>query len=170
MPFRTRLVPRSLFVLALACTALAGACLAGACSGATAPSAGAPDSDAAPAPLGSDAAPAPLGSVVARITVRDPRASGGAQSDVIVTFGHPFSAGALPAGRTLVARATAGGPLATQVDVKATHADGSARHVVVTVLVPHLDTATPLNASLINVDMNALFLWTICCPNDSWRR
>ena len=106
---------------------------------------GAPGGDT---PAGGDA-PAADGTVVARVTVRDPRPSGGAQSDVVVTFGHPFGAGALPAGRTLVARTAAGAPLPTQVDVGATHADGSARHAIVTVIVPHLDPTSPLPLELV---------------------
>lgn len=59
------------------------------------------------------------------------------QKDVPVTFGQIFKAGDVPAGAHL--RATMGGePVPVQVDRKATHADGSLRHAVITVVAPEL--------------------------------
>lgn len=49
-----------------------------------------------------------------------------------VTFGQVFAPGAVPAGSSIVARGRSG-LLPTQADIKTTHADGSARMVVVTV-------------------------------------
>lgn len=63
--------------------------------------------------------------------------SGKDRSDVPVTFGQIFKSGDVPAGTHL--RATIDGKaIPIQVDRKATYANGSLRHAVVTVLVPDL--------------------------------
>lgn len=59
------------------------------------------------------------------------------QSAVPVTFGQVFSPGALPAGQSLAASYN-GDQVPLQVDVRATHADGSLRHAVLTAIVPSL--------------------------------
>lgn len=57
-----------------------------------------------------------------------------------MTFGQIFKEGDVPAGATL--RATLDGhTIPIQVDRKATHADGSLRHAVITVLVPELSAS-----------------------------
>ncbi len=60
-----------------------------------------------------------------------------AQTRVPVTFGQVFKAGDVPGGRTVVATMN-GRPVPLQVDAKATNADGSLRHAVLTVMVPKL--------------------------------
>lgn len=50
-----------------------------------------------------------------------------------VTFGMVFAPGEIPAGKVPAAKVSGGGIHAIQVDVKATHADGSLRHAVLTV-------------------------------------
>jgi hypothetical protein len=65
--------------------------------------------------------------------------TGAAQSAAPVTFGQVFKPGEVPAGTNLGARLAGGTVLATQVDKKATHADGSLRHALVTVKLPNLD-------------------------------
>ena len=52
------------------------------------------------------------------------------QSDVPFTFGQVFKAGAVPKGSSVVARLGDGTAVPLQVDAKATHADGSLRHAV----------------------------------------
>ncbi len=64
--------------------------------------------------------------------------SGNAQTDVPVTFGQVFKAGDVPAGSGLLASLPDGTPVPLQLDVKATHADGSLRHALLTVRVPAL--------------------------------
>lgn len=65
--------------------------------------------------------------------------SGSAQSNVPITFGQVFKAGDVPAGSAVIAsRAASGTPVPIQVDAKATHADGSLRHAVITLNVPSL--------------------------------
>jgi hypothetical protein len=58
-------------------------------------------------------------------------------TNVPLTFGEVFAQGDLPKGSTLSATAD-GQPVPLQIDAKATHPDGSLRHGVVTIVVPHL--------------------------------
>ncbi len=53
-------------------------------------------------------------------------------SPIPVTFGHVFAPGDVPMGMTLAAHLPGGGHAPLQVDTKATHADGSLRHAVLT--------------------------------------
>ncbi|AKU98487.1 hypothetical protein AKJ09_05151 [Labilithrix luteola] len=62
--------------------------------------------------------------------------SGSGGSNVIVGFGHAFAAGDVPAGVTLAGRDKDGNGVALQVDKKATYADGSLRHAVITAKLP----------------------------------
>ncbi len=85
----------------------------------------------------------PVGSKVVSVDMVE--RSGSASGDVPVTFAQAFKAGDVPAGATLAARLTNGVALPLQVDAKATHADGSLRHAVLTTRVPSLsanETAT----------------------------
>ncbi|MBN1466570.1 chitobiase/beta-hexosaminidase C-terminal domain-containing protein [candidate division KSB1 bacterium] len=59
-------------------------------------------------------------------------------TDVPVTFGHVFAPGDVPANAGIEAVYSSGTSLPTQVDAKATHADGSLRHAVITILAPRL--------------------------------
>jgi hypothetical protein len=61
-----------------------------------------------------------------------------AQTNVPVTFGQTFKPGDVPAGQTVSATTSTGTPLTLQVDAKATHADGSLRHAVLTAVIPSL--------------------------------
>ena len=70
-----------------------------------------------------------------------------AQTNVPVTFGQVFKQGDVPAGSTVVATLN-GQPISLQVDAKATHADGSLRHAVVTTTVPSLAGAAKLPLTL----------------------
>jgi hypothetical protein len=62
---------------------------------------------------------------------------GHTDTDVPATFGSVFVAGDLPKGAKLAATAD-NQPIPIQLDVKATHHDGSLRHGDVTVIIPHL--------------------------------
>jgi len=87
-------------------------------------------------------APPPLGTTLAIVELTDLGASGMERHDVPVTFGHPFAPRHVPSGATVAARiGDTNVPL--QVDAKATHADGSFRHAVLTALLP----ALPANGS-----------------------
>jgi hypothetical protein len=58
--------------------------------------------------------------------------SASAQTNVPVTFGQVFRPGDVPAGSSVTATTNSGGSVTLQVDKKATHADGSLRHAVLT--------------------------------------
>jgi hypothetical protein len=64
---------------------------------------------------------------------------GRASEHVPVTFGHVFVAGDVPEGTSIQAVSTSGQEFLTQVDAKATHADGSLRHGVITIILPQLN-------------------------------
>jgi len=72
------------------------------------------------------------------------------QSNVPVTFGHAFKAGDVTAGKGLVATLNDGTSIPLQLDAKATHADGSLRHAVVTVVIPSLAAGATQNVRLIS--------------------
>jgi hypothetical protein len=61
---------------------------------------------------------------------------GGKDAALPLTFGQVFAPGDLKRGDTLVGRLPDGRTLPLQVDVKATHADGSVRHAVISALLP----------------------------------
>ncbi len=60
----------------------------------------------------------------------------GSPGGTVVTFGHVFKPGDLKPGEGLVFRLADGSQLAVQVDVKASHGDGSVRHAVLSVATP----------------------------------
>ena len=60
------------------------------------------------------------------------------QVNIPVTFGQVFVRGDVPASTFLQAVSSAGVKYDTQVDKKATHADGSLRHAIITVFIPRL--------------------------------
>lgn len=63
--------------------------------------------------------------------------TGAAQSNVPITFGQVFAAGDVKKTDVLVGTLE-GAKLPLQVDVKATHADGSVRHAIISAIVPTL--------------------------------
>src|SRR5581483_9035600 len=58
--------------------------------------------------------------------------SSSAQTNVPVTFGQTFKPGDIPSGSTVSATTASGTAITLQVDPKATNADGSLRHAVLT--------------------------------------
>ena len=58
--------------------------------------------------------------------------SGATQTNPVVTLGHAFKAGDVPSGNTVGAKRADGSVVTLQVDKKATHADGSVRHAILT--------------------------------------
>lgn len=73
----------------------------------------------------------------------------GVTDNVPATFGAIFVRGDVPPQSSVVARDASGNALATQVDVKARHSDGSLRHAVITVIVPHLSAGRDAKISLV---------------------
>ncbi len=73
--------------------------------------------------------------------------AGVAQTNVPVTFGQVFIQGAFPSGSGLSATYN-GQALPVQVNVKATHADGSVRHAVISAILPQLNAGQKLPLAL----------------------
>jgi hypothetical protein len=74
------------------------------------------------------------GDAITGVVVDTGPASGAAA--IPVTFGQVFAPGDLKRGETLAGRLSDGRTVPLQVDVKATHADGSVRHAVLSALLP----------------------------------
>jgi hypothetical protein len=74
------------------------------------------------------------GDAITGVVVDTGPASGAAA--IPVTFGQVFAPGDLKRGETLAGRLSDGRMVPLQVDVKATHADGSVRHAVLSALLP----------------------------------
>lgn len=72
-----------------------------------------------------------------------------AQNNVPLSFGHIFAKGDVPDGRGVVAQLTNGSSLPLQVDIKATHDDGSLRHAVISATLPQLNANTTETISLV---------------------
>ena len=66
--------------------------------------------------------------------------TGSAQTNMPFTFGQVFPVGALNATDGLAAKLADGTVLPLQVDVKATHANGSVRHAIISGVLPSLAT------------------------------
>lgn len=66
-------------------------------------------------------------------TVKLVNTGASAQTNAVATFGHAFKQGDVPVGSTVVGKDASGNPVTLQVDRKATHADGSLKHAVLTV-------------------------------------
>jgi hypothetical protein len=60
------------------------------------------------------------------------------QQHLPVTFGQIFKVGAVKVGQAVAGQLKDGSLIATQLDVKSTHGDGSVRHAVVSLILPHL--------------------------------
>jgi hypothetical protein len=80
-------------------------------------------------------APASVGNVVTDVRLQN---IGAAQTNVPFTFGQVFVAGELKPTDGLAAKLADGTVLPLQVDVKATHADGSVRHAIISGVLPSL--------------------------------
>ncbi len=73
---------------------------------------------------------------------------GNRQDNLVVTFGSIFARSDLPRGSGLEAVDPLGAVLPLQVDSKASHPDGSLRHAVITVAIPHLAPGKELAITL----------------------
>jgi len=76
-----------------------------------------------------------VGAVITDVRLQN---TGGAQTNVPFTFGQVFAAGQLLPTEGLVAKLADGSMVRLQLDVKATHADGSVRHAIVSGILPAL--------------------------------
>ncbi len=94
-----------------------------------------PPPEPTPTPTPTPTPPPPGATDITAVTLVS--TSTAAQSNVPVTFGQVFKPGDVPAGAVLGARAGSNN-VSLQVDKKATHADGSLRHAVLTAVLPSL--------------------------------
>lgn len=76
--------------------------------------------------------------VITDVTLQSTISAGATQTNVPVTFGQVFAPGNLLATKTVVGRLADGSTMPLQVDVKASHPDGSVRHAVISGIVPSL--------------------------------
>lgn len=94
----------------------------------------------APTPVPPVVQPLPQDKSITCVTVQS--TSDKVQTNVPITFGQVFAAGDLPAGKGLKGM---------QLDVKATHPDGSVRHAVVSTILPHLEPGKDVTLELVPV-------------------
>lgn len=76
-----------------------------------------------------------VGTVLTDVRIQN---TGGTQTNVPFTFGQVFAAGQLAPNEGLVTKLADGSVVRLQLDVKATHADGSVRHAVISGVLPTL--------------------------------
>jgi hypothetical protein len=80
-------------------------------------------------------APMTVGAVLTDVRLQN---TGAAQTNVPFTIGQVFPSGALTTTEGLAAKLSNGTVMPLQVDVKATHADGSVRHAIISGVLPSL--------------------------------
>jgi hypothetical protein len=71
------------------------------------------------------------------------------QSNLPLTFGQVFARGDLPRGAALAGKLADGTLLPLQLDVKASHPDGSVRHAVISAILPRLGAGKDIGLALI---------------------
>lgn len=81
--------------------------------------------------------------------------TGAAQANVPFTFGQVFKVGALKPGAGLAARMSNGDLIPLQVDYKATHADGSVRHAIISGILPALSAKEDREMELVRSDLKS---------------
>lgn len=95
-----------------------------------------PTTPAAAAPVSTDTRPIiATGASITDIRIQN---TGAAQSNVPFTFGQVIAAGDMAKTEGLVGKLADGSIIPLQADIKATHADGSVRHVIVSGVLPVL--------------------------------
>ena len=111
-----------------------------------------PDTPAQPkaAPPAGRAKPAPVQGAVATVWIERDGDSGG-KDKVPVTYGQVFAPGAVERGARLAGRLADGSSVPLQVDVKASHPDGSLRHAIISAILP-APGAKPLALGLVPTD------------------
>jgi len=90
----------------------------------------------------------PAAAVITKVRLEN-LGKGVAQTNAPVTFGHVFAPGDLEKGATLSGRLDDGQIVQLQVDVKASHADGSVRHAIISAIVPSLAAGQTSNMELL---------------------
>lgn len=94
-----------------------------------------PPPDSMPASIPPITSPGTTGGSITYVKIQN---SGIAQDNVPLTFGQIFAAGDVPAGYTIAGKLSDGTSIRLQTDPKATHADGSLRHAIISAVLPKL--------------------------------
>ena len=97
------------------------------------------------APIDPVQPPAETGAILTKVYLVDK--AGVAQTAIPITFGHVFAKGALPANTSLTGLYN-GAKVPLQTNIKATHADGSARHAVISAILPQLNAGETVALAL----------------------
>jgi hypothetical protein len=92
-------------------------------------------------------APLPVGSTIT--SVRIDSTATASQSNVPITFGQVFAAGALQPAEGISGMLSNGTVVPLQVEAKATHSDGSVRHAIVSMVLPAMTAGQSLSMNLV---------------------
>ncbi|MGZ3159887.1 MAG: RIFT barrel domain-containing protein, partial [Burkholderiaceae bacterium] len=108
-----------------------------------------------PTAVGTTYSPATItaGAVVTDFKIENTGTS--AQTNVPFTFGQVFAAGDLLTNQKLAGKLSNNSLIPLQVDVKATHGDGSVRHAVISGIAPSVPTGAPQTIQLVKATMSA---------------
>lgn len=87
-----------------------------------------------PTPIAPVEAPAAVGATVTTVSINGTNTS--TQNNVPLTFGQVFKAGDLQVNEGLVGKLSNGTKIPLQLNVKATHDDGSVRHAIISAILP----------------------------------
>lgn len=91
----------------------------------------------------------PVAQIANAITVVRLQNDANAKTNAPITFGQVFAVGDFPSTQTLVGKLANNSSIPLQVDVKATHSDGSIRHAVISAIVPSLTANQILDLGLV---------------------
>jgi hypothetical protein len=94
------------------------------------------------------------GSTLTDLQVVDTSSS--AQTNVPITFGQVFKVGELTTGTSVAGTGTVNGSIPLQVNVKATHGDGSVRHAIISAVLPNLGSGQTETISFTNAAMGSV--------------
>ena len=162
-----RSIPNFKLIAALTAAALLTACGGGGSAGAS------PESSIALTTISTGYTPTPIGTTptspttpIAPITTAPVSAgapitdvglenTGGAQTNVPFTFGQVFAVGAMKSTEGLAAKLSDGTVLPLQVNIKATHADGSVRHAIISGVLPALAASQTQSMTLVKSGASA---------------
>ncbi|MEK7703637.1 MAG: chitobiase/beta-hexosaminidase C-terminal domain-containing protein, partial [Myxococcota bacterium] len=93
-----------------------------------------------------------LGGVITDLKIVN---TGGAQTSVPITFGQVFVEAEVPAGTSVAGTLSSGASIPLQVNVKATHGDGSVRHAIISAVLPTLASGQTETLSLSGESMGS---------------
>ena len=115
------------------------------------PPTSAPVSPASPSDTNGTTAPVVVGATVTDFRLQN---LGNAQTNVPFTFGQVIAAGTMAASEGLAAKLPDGTLLRLQSDIKATHADGTVRHVIISGIMPSLAAGATQTLKLVKSNVS----------------